>query len=170
VVADESTVTAYDPDGTARWTVDDVPLTWATPVTGSTFVGVGSERFVGIDLDSGTRAWTTEASGEFERPRTAGTDDTVFSDADTFYALNAGTGAVRWEEGDTASSPFPPVVLESAVVITEVFDDFDEGVQARDRKTGEQMASSDELSPLASATGAGRTVVTYDTRAVAYRL
>ncbi len=175
VVAEDSAVTAYDPDGTARWTVDDVPLEWATPVAGSTFVGVGSERFVGIDLDSGTQAWTTEASGEFLRPRTAGTDDTVFvspvfSDADTFYALDADTGAVRWEVGDTASSPFPPVVLESAVATTEVFDDFDEGMQARDRKTGEQIASSDELSPLASATGAGRTVVTYDTRAVAYRL
>jgi len=174
VVADESTVTAYDPDGTARWTVDDVPLTWATPVAGSTFVGGDGKTFVGIDLDSGTQAWTTEVSNEFVRPLTAGTDDTVFLypvfSAYTFYALDADTGAVRWKNDDSTSLDFPPVVLESAVLIPEVWDDLDEGVQACKPKTGEQIASSDEFDSFRGATGSGRTIVNYDERAVAYRL
>jgi len=174
VVADDSTVTAYDPDGTAQWTIDDVPLTWSAPVAGSTFVGGDGKTFVGIDLDSGTQAWTTEVSNEFVRPLTAGTDDTVFLypvfSAYTFYALDADTGAVRWKNDDSTSLDFPPVVLESAVLIPEVWDDLDEGVQACKPKTGEQIASSDEFDSFRGATGSGRTIVNYDERAVAYRL
>ena len=175
MVADDGAVTAYDPDGTTQWTVDDVPLTWATPVAGSTFVGGGNGTFVGIDLDSGTQAWTTEMSGEFVRPHTAGTDDTVFvypvfSDANTFYALDVDTGAVRWEEDATAFYDFPPVVLESAVVLPETWDDLDEGLQARESETGEQIAASDEFELWFGATGSGRTMVNYGERALAYRL
>jgi len=169
VVADYSAVTAYDPDGTAQWSLDDVPVAWLTPVAGSTVVGGGSGTFVGIDLESGTQAWTTEASAKFTIPKTAGTGDTVFvyptsGDSETFYALNADTGAVRWEKGDIRVTGFPPVVLESAVVV-----DFDEGVQARDPKTGEQIASSDEFGNY-EATGSGRTIVVYSSSADAYRL
>jgi len=78
VVAEDSAVTAYDPDGTAQWTVDDVSLNWLTPVVGSTVVGGGNGTFVGIDLEGGTQAWTTEVSGRLPHAKTAATDDTVF--------------------------------------------------------------------------------------------
>jgi len=184
VTIGESGVTAYDPDGTAQWTVEDGSVSWLTPVAGSTVVGGGGKgtfgrdngdrTFVGIDLDSGTQAWTIEANSEFIYAKTAATDDTVFvypgwHTADTFYALNADTGAVRWEMDDTTIS-FPPVVLESAVVIPEVLSATDQGLQAREPKTGDQIAASDEVESLYGATGSGRTFVNYGERAIAYRL
>ncbi|MBX0303874.1 PQQ-binding-like beta-propeller repeat protein [Haloarcula salinisoli] len=174
VVAEDSAVTAYDPDGTAQWTVDDVSLNWLTPVVGSTVVGGGNGTFVGIDLEGGTQAWTTEVSGRLPHAKTATTDDTVFvypwgggatRPTDTFYALSADTGAVRWKEGDTDSYAFPPVVLESGIV----FDGADRP-QAYEHETGRQIDSIDTGGGWRGATGSGRTVVMYGTRAVAYRL
>ena len=168
VVADNA-VTAYDPDGTARWTVDNDSLTWSAPVTGSTLVFGGDETIVGIDLDSGDRSWATDADTELTEPMTAATDDTVFVypqwRADTVYALDAETGEARWTLEDADSTPFPPVVLDSAVVVPDGL-----GAQAREPTTGEQLASTDAFGHQYGATGTGRTVVVYDTQAVAYRL
>jgi len=174
VVAGDSAVTAYDPDGTAQWTVEGVSLNWLTPVVGSTVVGGGSGTFVGIDLDSGTQAWTTEPSGEFRYAKTAATDETVFvypdwATVDTFYALNADTGAVRWEEGGIDSTAFPPVVLKSGIVLPDGI-----GVQANDPKTGEQLASTANddfwLGFYKGVAASGRTIINYSERAYAYRL
>jgi len=175
VVAEESGVTAYDPDGTVQWTIEDVWLSWLTPVAGSTVVGsarIGSSSgtFVGIDLETGSQRWTTDVSTDIPYPTTAATDDTVFvysgdDYADTFYALDVETGDTRWTVSGADFAPFPPVVLESAVVV-----DLDEGVQARDPRTGAQIASSDEFRSFIAATGSGRTMVMYGRNAVAYRL
>jgi outer membrane protein assembly factor BamB len=168
VVVDASGLTAYDPDGTAQWTIDDVSVNWLSPVVGSTVVGGGSGTFVGVDLEQGEQAWTTGADGSFRRPRTAGTDDTVFispRSAGGFSALDPETGDVRWQNDDIYSASFSPVVLESGLVFPETF-----GIQAIDLETGRQLAATDQRIDIQGVTGSGRTVVGYGDRAFAYRL
>ncbi|MBX0303875.1 PQQ-binding-like beta-propeller repeat protein [Haloarcula salinisoli] len=169
VVADSNEVAAYDPDGTAQWTAD-ASASWLTPVAGSMVVGGGRGSFVGVDLESGTRAWTTGVDGELENPMTAGTDDTVFVypgpfDGETFYALDADTGAVRWEQSVDSDLAFPPVALESGVVIH----DGSRG-RAYEHTTGTVIDSTHEGGYQYGATGSGRTAVIYDSRAAAVRL
>ncbi|MDS0260020.1 PQQ-like beta-propeller repeat protein [Haloarcula sp. S1CR25-12] len=116
------------------------------------------------DLDSGSQSWTSDANAERTEPSTTGTDDAVFVYpqwlADAFCALDAETGDVRWTQEGVGSTTFPPVVLDLVVAITDGL-----GAEAREPTTGEQLGRA-----IPSSTGTDRTVVTYDTRAVAYRL
>ena len=159
---------AYAPDGTARWTVEDVSPAWTAPATESALVGGDDRTVVGLDLEAGQVAWTTEVETDFFSPSTAATGDTAFvydePGAERCSAFDVATGDVRWQQAIDEVVAVPPAALDTAVVINN-----DGEIQARDPETGDLVDSVPGSGvPSAGTIGVGRTFVGYGREVVAY--
>lgn len=159
---------AYAPDGTDRWTVEDVSLAWTAPATGSALVGGDDRTVVGLDLEEGQVAWTTEVESDFFSPSTAATGDTAFvydeTGAERCSAFDVATGDIRWQQAIDQVVAVPPAALDTAVVINN-----DGEAQARDPRSGDLVDSVPASGlPSVGTVGVGRTFVGYGREVVAY--
>ncbi|ELZ30875.1 PQQ repeat-containing protein [Halogeometricum pallidum JCM 14848] len=139
----EPQLSAFDFDGTERWTYESGFDSNSTPAVGDGAVFVSTEADIrAVELATGEERFVTDTvhdrwANVVVSDGTAYVAGHVGNEDDRVYALNASDGSVEWRTGPFRNRPGPPVVAGGTVYVGGAGDamlalDAEDGAQVRE--------------------------------------